>query len=888
MNEIKDPHATFTSDDEPANLLESGTILASKFELIERIGQGGQGVVWKAKDNVGNRLVALKFVPNDLKRFETEMKRVRESFGKVHALHHPAICPLYSLENDYQLGYYLVMRFLEGETLNNFLLRIDPMRKGLPLESVIELLTPVAEALDYAHRNRVIHRDIKPSNIFRIETARGVEVQVIDFGLADEIKSSMSRVSQAQKRRPIDTSGTRPYMAPEQWRGWRQSEATDQYALAVVAYELLSGHLPFEGNDHEILKSAVINELPQPIREVSEQVNAALLKALAKESVDRFATCAEFISALGGAEIQNKKRNNKSRNGAQRNDGKPAAPGVESLMKRAHLFLEDSDWQQAAEYFNKVLDIDPEYAPAYVGLLCVELKVEEKHLGDNVAPISKHKHFQKALRFADDEYRATIEGYDEKIRERLRQEQYDKLVVRKNRATEKELPDLANDFRSMNGYKDTVELADECDEQYRVLKEQREERLRQEQYDRLIEEKNRASELDLLELARRFREMDGYKDTAELAYECGEQYRALKEQREEEERIERERQEQYVQLTRTMTAATTESEYRELAEQFRAMAGYRNTAKLAEVYDSKYRTLKENRELQERELQERYDFLVQKKDEASTEDDWRGAALNFRLMMDYKDTTELADECVRQYRILKEQREERQRIERERYEEQARKELEERERREEQEQIERERSQQERYDRLVQEMKEVSNEFDWYLLAAKFREMKGYKDAIELASICDSQWQKSGKKYKQLMAIFQRAEQGNAEAQFDLGVRFDDGKGVRQNQEEAVKWYRKAAEQGHTTAQYNLGVSYYNGEGVPENEDESADWFYRAARWGHEGARKQLQKMGRKVPTDLTTRTHQRTKEDDVGCTCGCLIIIVVSLFVILLCVFTP
>jgi len=154
-----------------------------------------------------------------------------------------------------------------------------------------------------------------------------------------------------------------------------------------------------------------------------------------------------------------------------------AAPGIESLMKRGKLFLEDSDWKQAKEYFDKVLDIDPEYAPAYVGKLCVELKVrQEEMLGEYKETISELSNFQKAVRFASTDYKTKIKNYDEKIRERLRQEYYNGLVKAKNIAsTEGEYQNLAQKFKAMNGYENTSELANDCDNQYYVLKKLREE-----------------------------------------------------------------------------------------------------------------------------------------------------------------------------------------------------------------------------------------------------------------------------------------------------------------------------------------------------------------------------------------------------------------------------
>jgi tetratricopeptide (TPR) repeat protein len=180
----------------------------------------------------------------------------------------------------------------------------------------------------------------------------------------------------------------------------------------------------------------------------------------------------------------------------------PVTPGIESLMKRGKLFLEDSDWKQADDYFNKVLDIDPEYAPAYAGKLCAELKVQrEELLGDYKEPVSVNGNFQKAVRFSNSDYKTKLQEYDQKIKkriaegirqeqERLKQEQYNHLVQEKSRAsTESKYQDLAKQFRGMNGYKNTIELAIECDKQFIILKEKREEQERLEQEQRLAEEK---------------------------------------------------------------------------------------------------------------------------------------------------------------------------------------------------------------------------------------------------------------------------------------------------------------------------------------------------------------------------------------------------------------
>ena len=289
-----------SSEFEPAAKLAAGTILNGEFELLELLGHGGMGVVWKAKDLVADRLVAIKFVPPDVQKFEAEMKRVKDMFKLVHELHHENICPLYALKGGHNLGYYLVMQFLPGQSLSDYVSN-DPSRKRMELGETVNILASVAAALDYAHKNKVIHRDIKPSNIFLVEKPQKTyDVQVIDFGLAAEVRSSLTRVSQHIG----NTSGTRSYMAPEQWRGRQQTAETDQYALAVVAYELLAGHLPFEGGDTEMLRLAVLQDKPEPIRSLSEAANAAIQKGLAKDKEDRFSSCREFIKVLSDAKME--------------------------------------------------------------------------------------------------------------------------------------------------------------------------------------------------------------------------------------------------------------------------------------------------------------------------------------------------------------------------------------------------------------------------------------------------------------------------------------------------------------------------------------------------------------------------------------------------------
>jgi formylglycine-generating enzyme required for sulfatase activity len=219
------------------------------------------------------------------------MSGVRENFRTVERLHHPNIAALKTLELDPASGaYYLVMELAEGTDLHSW-----RKRQGgkVGLESCLPILRQIAQALDYAHSRKIIHRDIKPANV-KLGPDGGVKV--LDLGLAAEVQASLSRVSQAR----YSTSGTGPYMAPEQWRGQRQTGATDQYALAVTTYELLAGYLPFETPDKVALRESVLHDLPERPEGMPDAVWAALSRGLAKEREGRYPSCKEFVDALQG------------------------------------------------------------------------------------------------------------------------------------------------------------------------------------------------------------------------------------------------------------------------------------------------------------------------------------------------------------------------------------------------------------------------------------------------------------------------------------------------------------------------------------------------------------------------------------------------------------
>jgi eukaryotic-like serine/threonine-protein kinase len=271
--------------------LKPGTLL-DKYEL-KSSKRGGMGEVWKAWDAKADRWVAVKLLPQELRGNAEEIARIRGQFKLVEQLDHPHICRLFDLNEHPVWGWYEVMRWIDGETLAQIAANAGGK---LPLSELIALLTPVAEALDYAHRKQILHRDMKPLNVMR--SKEGV-VQVIDFGLAAAVEGCLSRVS----RKSAGISGTPQYLAPELWNEAPESAKSDQYALGVTAYELLAGRPPFMTDNLSILMARIQTADVPAIAGVSSEAMAVLRQTMAKDSGHRFESCVAFIKALANPPV---------------------------------------------------------------------------------------------------------------------------------------------------------------------------------------------------------------------------------------------------------------------------------------------------------------------------------------------------------------------------------------------------------------------------------------------------------------------------------------------------------------------------------------------------------------------------------------------------------
>jgi serine/threonine protein kinase len=347
------------------------------YTLVEPLGKGGMGQVWKAWD--GKRHVALKLLPPEFRDNPAAIAQVDGAFQVVHTLTHQHICKTLALVDDSQYGPFLVLDYISdiapGITLSQYQKRVGYPQQRMPLEKVVQILGPIAAALDYAHRKvfydhagqeqtGIMHRDVKPDNIMLVlekekderllneKTIRKdrkiLEHWLIDFGLAAEVRNTLQKHTNAS----ADTRGTLPYMSPEQLRGKRHlwNGRTDQYSLAVVAYELLAGHLPFDADDDFTLRLAIKDEAPDPISGVPESVNAALLKGLAKSMEDRFATCAELVAVLSrtSGHIIVKPL-------PQEDKAPPQAP----TQAPTHAVLRRDNFETLQEYEQRIADLPP-------------------------------------------------------------------------------------------------------------------------------------------------------------------------------------------------------------------------------------------------------------------------------------------------------------------------------------------------------------------------------------------------------------------------------------------------------------------------------------------------------------------------------------------------
>lgn len=269
----------------PSNsALSVGDLVGTTYEILGRIGAGGMGVVYKARDRKLERTVALKFLPPGLNASELDKERFLKEARIASSLDHPNVGVIHGIEETSDARTFIVMAFYEGQSLAE---RISTGSHPLSVAEVVEIAIQIAKGLEEAHSRNIVHRDIKPSNVML--TAHG-DAKIVDFGLA--------HINEATQTLTHGAVGTLSYISPEQATGSTADQRSDIWALGVTLMEALIGGNPFQRENMAATFMAIVNEAPPPLDGVPLEVQSVVYRCLSKDPLKRYQSCSELLRDL--------------------------------------------------------------------------------------------------------------------------------------------------------------------------------------------------------------------------------------------------------------------------------------------------------------------------------------------------------------------------------------------------------------------------------------------------------------------------------------------------------------------------------------------------------------------------------------------------------------